>query len=117
MTLGIGSFGINKKADVFLGGDTVDEVMGHARKLFGEAVVDELIAKFVEAVGGDPFDVAKANLEAGGVTSVSDPKAPLCNHGARVYKSGVGKNGGKPWAAWMCPTPQNAPDKCPPEWA
>lgn len=40
--------------------------------------------------------------------------APRCNHGERKHVTGNGKNGA--WAAWMCPTPKGAPDKCDPEW-
>lgn len=37
-----------------------------------------------------------------------------CLHGARVFKSGNGAKG--PWAAWFCSQPQNAADKCEPQW-
>jgi len=42
------------------------------------------------------------------------PAGHTCKHGARVFKSGSGAKG--PWAAWMCPTVKDAPDKCPPDW-
>ncbi|KZM68868.1 hypothetical protein [Nocardia terpenica] len=38
-----------------------------------------------------------------------------CSHGEMVFKSGVGKNG-KPWKAFMCPAPRNAPDQCDPDF-
>ncbi|GAB4584449.1 hypothetical protein [Nocardia sp. IFM 10818] len=38
-----------------------------------------------------------------------------CQHGEMQFKSGVGKNG-KPWKAFMCPAPRNAPDQCSPEF-
>lgn len=40
---------------------------------------------------------------------------PTCVHGARIHRSGVGKNG-KPWSAWFCPTPKGTADQCDPEW-
>lgn len=38
----------------------------------------------------------------------------VCLHGARIFKSGNGAKG--PWGAYFCPQPQNATDKCEPEW-
>lgn len=40
---------------------------------------------------------------------------PVCQHGARVFRSGTGKNG-KPWSAWFCPTPKGTQGQCEPEW-
>jgi hypothetical protein len=38
------------------------------------------------------------------------PPAPQCQHGEKVYRSGVGKNG--PWTAWFCPSPKGTPGQC-----
>ena len=40
---------------------------------------------------------------------------PTCHHGARQHRSGTGRTG-KPWAAWMCPSPKGTPDQCDPIW-
>jgi hypothetical protein len=40
--------------------------------------------------------------------------SPTCIHGPRIYRSGISKNTGKPYAFWACPTPQGTPDQCKP---
>lgn len=40
--------------------------------------------------------------------------SPTCIHGARIYRSGISKKNGKPYAFWACPTPQNTADQCKP---
>ena len=40
--------------------------------------------------------------------------SPTCVHGARIFRSGVSKTTGKPYAFWACPTPQGTPDQCKP---
>lgn len=40
--------------------------------------------------------------------------SPTCNHGARIFRQGVSKTTGKPYAFWACPTPQGTPDQCKP---
>lgn len=40
--------------------------------------------------------------------------APGCDHGTRVYKSGVSK-AGKPYKMWACPSGDRN-DQCSPEW-
>lgn len=51
------------------------------------------------------------------VLPASPPVAsgPTCIHGARKYKTGNSAKG--PWTAWMCPTPKDTPDQCPPVWS
>ena len=39
---------------------------------------------------------------------------PTCVHGARKYKSGISSKTGNPYAMWVCPQPQTAPDQCKP---
>lgn len=48
------------------------------------------------------------------VSEASGTAAPTCKHGARIYRSGISKNTGKPYAFWACPTPQGTPDQCKP---
>lgn len=48
------------------------------------------------------------------VSPMSGTAAPTCVHGARVFRQGVSKTTGKPYAFWACPTPQGTPDQCKP---
>lgn len=115
LTLNIGNRNnLGREAGFFAGGETVDEVMKHARDFLGEAMADELVGKLIEAVG-DPFDVATANLAKGGITATSDPDAPLCKHGPRIKRTGTSAKG--PWTAWFCPQPKGSPDQCKAEFA
>ena len=45
---------------------------------------------------------------------VSGTSAPTCKHGTRLWREGVSKTTGKPYAFWACPTPQGTPDQCKP---
>jgi hypothetical protein len=48
-------------------------------------------------------------------TQASAPSStPTCVHGGRVFRQGVSKTTGKPYAFWACPTPQGTPDQCKP---
>jgi hypothetical protein len=40
--------------------------------------------------------------------------SPTCVHGTRIFRQGVSKSTGKPYAFWACPTPQGTPDQCKP---
>lgn len=44
----------------------------------------------------------------------SGQASPTCVHGARIFRQGVSKTTGKPYAFWACPTPQGTPDQCKP---
>jgi hypothetical protein len=44
----------------------------------------------------------------------SGTASPTCIHGARIFRQGVSKASGKPYAFWACPTPQGTPDQCKP---
>ena len=47
-------------------------------------------------------------------TPSSTPSSnPTCVHGARIFRSGVSKKNGQPYAFWACPQPQGA-DQCKP---
>ena len=40
--------------------------------------------------------------------------SPTCVHGARIFRQGISKTTGKPYAFWACPTPQGTPNQCKP---
>ena len=44
----------------------------------------------------------------------SGTASPTCMHGARIFRQGVSKTTGKPYAFWACPTPQGTPNQCKP---
>ena len=46
--------------------------------------------------------------------NASGQASPTCVHGARIFRQGVSKTTGKPYAFWACPTPQGTPDQCKP---
>jgi len=48
------------------------------------------------------------------VSAVSGTAAPLCKHGGRIWREGISKASGKPYAFWACPSPQGTPDQCKP---
>lgn len=50
-----------------------------------------------------------------GAAAAPASNAPSCQHGVKVQRTGVGKNG-KPWSAWMCPAPRGTADQCEPDW-
>ena len=67
-----------------------------------------------------------APLSTGGSTPATTPSqssaptqaaaplsSPTCVHGARIFKQGVAKATGKPYAMWVCPQPMGA-DQCKP---
>lgn len=71
------------------------------------------------ATGGTTQDTAQqpsfvptqAPTQSAGVGGMS---TPTCVHGARIFRQGVSKTNGKPYAFWACPTPQGTPDQCKP---
>ncbi len=71
---------------------------------------------------GTPPSTYSAPTQAQGPLLTPPPSAvtpsgqasPTCVHGARVFRQGVSKNTGKPYAFWACPTPQGTPDQCKP---
>ena len=48
------------------------------------------------------------------VSPTTGTASPTCMHGARIFRQGVSKTTGKPYAFWACPTPQGTPDQCKP---
>jgi hypothetical protein len=48
------------------------------------------------------------------VSAASGTASPVCKHGARIWREGISKASGKPYAFWSCPSPQGTPDQCKP---
>lgn len=48
------------------------------------------------------------------VSTASGTAAPVCKHGPRIWREGISKASGKPYAFWACPSPQGTPDQCKP---
>jgi hypothetical protein len=48
------------------------------------------------------------------VLPASGTASPVCKHGARIWREGISKASGKPYAFWACPSPQGTPDQCKP---
>ncbi len=60
---------------------------------------------------GNPFGGAAPQTPP---PASGQPTTPTCVHGARIFRQGVSKTTGKPYAFWACPTPQGTPDQCKP---
>jgi hypothetical protein len=60
---------------------------------------------------GNPFGGAPVQTPP---PASAQPTTPTCVHGARIFRQGVSKTTGKPYAFWACPTPQGTPDQCKP---
>ena len=61
--------------------------------------------------------IQQAAVSVGAPPSAVTPAgtaSPTCIHGARIFRQGVSKTSGKPYAFWACPTPQGTPDQCKP---
>lgn len=118
VSMDLGNFNIGKKASLFVGGDNPAELLDRLINLFGEAAAHNIVGHFSELTTEDAFD----NLKAGGVVGGSVPAAssstasdgPVCKHGPKQYKEGMGAKG--KWRAYFCPAPKGTPDQCQPEW-
>lgn len=42
--------------------------------------------------------------------------APTCQHGTKLYKTGVSTKNNREWSAWFCPAPGNDPTQCEKQW-
>ncbi len=60
---------------------------------------------------GNPFGGAAPQTPP---PASGQPTTPTCVHGARIFRQGMSKTTGKPYAFWACPTPQGTPDQCKP---
>ncbi len=84
------------------------------------AVETELgVAHTIAPLGTTPFTQGPAPVQNYQAQSVQPPSGtgPTCQHGNRIFKSGVSKSTGKPYSMWVCPTPQGTPDQCKPAFA
>lgn len=75
-----------------------------------------LILSTAQILGGVKAMAAVAEpVWAATGTTAATPVAsgPTCKHGAMTFKEGVSQKTGKPWKAWMCPSPKGTPDQCP----
>jgi hypothetical protein len=70
------------------------------------------------STGGSTQDTAPTSYSAPAQAQPASPMGglsnPTCVHGARVFRQGVSKTTGKPYAFWACPTPIGTPDQCKP---
>lgn len=109
VSIDLGNFQQGRKATLFVGGDTTQELHDGLQEWFGAPIVDALVGHFTDAIA-DPFDIATNTLAAGGITATPDSSAPLCKHGARVKREGTSSKGA--WTGWFCPLPKGNPDQC-----
>lgn len=119
LTFDVGGYSMGRKIGAFIGGDTVEQVLTDAAALFGQQATDEAIGKLLDMISTDTTATAVSNAQAGGLvggqSSTPASNAPVCNHGARVYRESK-PGAAKQWKAWFCPTAQGTPDQCKPEF-
>lgn len=91
-----------------IGGATYDEFSENLLALYGPQGADRVVEDFVfllDPSSGQPSQPAAYSAPASPAAPVpAAPGAPTCDHGARTFRSGVGKKG--PWTAWFCPQPK-----------
>jgi hypothetical protein len=66
----------------------------------------------VQPYGQAPQMPAAAAPQGGGAPGA----APVCQHGAKLWREGTSASNGRPWKAWFCPAPGNDPTQCAKEW-
>jgi hypothetical protein len=117
-------------------GQQLDSLGDLAQKIDSTAgvlrAVDTLIREFKEAEAEQAAAAPAAPAQGQGISNPvqaagAPPAGPQCVHGAMTYKTGItksGRNAGKEWKAWMCPTQKDggptlsgsfAP-QCPAQW-
>lgn len=114
----LGNFNVGRKVSMFFGGDTYEEAYAQLAKAFGELAADQIIGHVAQLTTEEAFD----NLKTGGVVGGSVPATsssnssdgPVCKHGPKQYKEGMGAKG--KWRAYFCPAPKGTVDQCQPEW-
>lgn len=81
------------------------------------------VPNWAQQQASQPASLGGVQIQGPDPVLPQQPAAPvsgmLCNHGKRVFKSGVTKSGpkqGQPWSAWMCAGPQGTVDKCDAVW-
>ncbi len=60
-----------------------------------------------------PSSTPATTPKASSVPDQAKTASPTCIHGPRVFRSGISKKNGQPYAFWSCPQPQGA-DQCKP---
>jgi len=60
------------------------------------------------------YTLAPLSTTSSTIGTASGTAAPVCKHGARIWREGISKASGKPYAFWACPSPQGTPDQCKP---
>lgn len=114
VSIDVGNFQQGRKATLFVGGDTPVDLRDALINWLGEPMTDALVGHFTEAIA-DPFDIATGTLAAGGITATPDPAAPMCDHGARIKRTGTNARGA--WTGWFCPLPRDSPGQCKPQYS
>lgn len=113
-SLDTGSQGFGPKLSFFIGGDTVPDVIAGMGDLLGSEATDNAVSRFLQVAMMENVEAeATGALREGGMVGNdqgSPPNAPVCNHGAMVYKEGQSAKGA--WKAWFCPTPKGTPGQC-----
>lgn len=64
---------------------------------------------------GASAPASRSAVSAAAIVAGGDKSAPICKHGAMVYREGVGAKG--PWKGFMCSAPKGAADKCDTIWS
>jgi len=108
------------------------------RQLKGVGEIESLLAGMTNIYAGmSPVEKVKQDAEAAANKPVNQqPNGParqatqspggapagadgqMCRHGSMVWKTGItksGRNEGKPWQGWFCPSTNRA-DQCDPEF-
>jgi hypothetical protein len=80
-----------------------------------------IVTRPAEAWGNPPVQpmvpAAAAPAQNYGTPPAGQQQPPVCQHGAKLYKTGTGKNPPyREWSAWFCPAPGTDPTQCPKEW-
>lgn len=114
----LGNFNVGRKISAFFGGDTFRDVEAQLVSAFGQLAADQIIGHVAQLTTEEAFDNLKAGGVVGGAVSsqpaASNQDGPVCQHGPKQYKEGMGAKG--KWRAYFCPAPKGTPDQCPPEW-
>lgn len=120
ISVDLGNFNVGRKVSAFFGGDNYQEAYGNLASAFGELAAAQIIGHLAQLTTEEAFDNLKqgglvGNLAAGDSnSSTRSADGPVCKHGPKQYKEGMGAKG--KWRAYFCPAPKGTPDQCQPEW-
>jgi hypothetical protein len=103
-------------------GDYSTQIAAVSKKIAGAYTVAPLSTQSSTTSTTQPgfLTQTQADNPFGGATAPTQqpasahPTTPTCVHGARIFRQGMSKTTGKPYAFWACPTPQGTPDQCKP---